>query len=267
MKLRAESFAQTKQAFSLVELSIVLVILGLLVGGVLSGQSLIRAAELRSVTTEYNRYMTAAQTFRDKYFAAPGDMTNATAFWGDNNTSCPDAGIANGTPGTCNGDGDGMVEGATPSANGTMEAFQVWNQLSLAGLIEGSFSGTFNASGVAVIGTSMPRAKLSNGRWHSQSLPDYVGDTNIYANDYRNYFYLSSASSVSEAPVLRPEEAWNIDTKVDDGRPAFGTVIAIFWNNACAAADDGSSSNNDLNASYRLNDSTLQCGLFFNKAY
>lgn len=45
-------------AFSLVELSIVLVILGLLVGGVLSGQSLIRAAELRSISSEYSRYFT-----------------------------------------------------------------------------------------------------------------------------------------------------------------------------------------------------------------
>ncbi|PZP83692.1 MAG: type II secretion system protein, partial [Azospirillum brasilense] len=55
--------------FSLVELSIVLVILGLLTGGILGGQSLIRAAELRTISTDANRYITAAQTFRDKYFA------------------------------------------------------------------------------------------------------------------------------------------------------------------------------------------------------
>jgi prepilin-type N-terminal cleavage/methylation domain-containing protein len=42
--------------FSLIELAIVLVILGLMVGGIMSGQSLIRAAELRSVSTEYGRY-------------------------------------------------------------------------------------------------------------------------------------------------------------------------------------------------------------------
>jgi len=71
-----------KTAFSLVELSIVLVILGLLTGGVLTGQNLIRAAELRAVTTEFNAYQTAANTFKDKYFAIPGDMTNATDFWG-----------------------------------------------------------------------------------------------------------------------------------------------------------------------------------------
>ena len=63
-----------RDAFSLVELSIVLVILGLLVGGVLSGQALIQAAQLRAVSEEYTKYTTAALTFRDKYLATPGDM-------------------------------------------------------------------------------------------------------------------------------------------------------------------------------------------------
>ena len=70
------------QGFSLVELSIVLVILGLLTGGILAGQSLIRASELRAATAEYQRYATSIQSFRDKYMALPGDMTNATRFWG-----------------------------------------------------------------------------------------------------------------------------------------------------------------------------------------
>lgn len=65
------------RGFSLVELSIVLVILGLLTGGILAGQSLIRAAELRSVTTEYGRWVTAMHSFRDKYMAIPGDMRDA----------------------------------------------------------------------------------------------------------------------------------------------------------------------------------------------
>ena len=71
-----------KNGFSLVELSIVLVILGLLTGGILGGQALIRAAELRAATTESQRYLAAINSFRDKYFALPGDMAIATRFWG-----------------------------------------------------------------------------------------------------------------------------------------------------------------------------------------
>src|ERR1700742_2576195 len=72
----------SRRAFSLVELSIVLVILGLLVGGILGGKSLIRASELRSVVTQHDQILTAILGFKDKYFALPGDMNNATQFWG-----------------------------------------------------------------------------------------------------------------------------------------------------------------------------------------
>jgi prepilin-type N-terminal cleavage/methylation domain-containing protein len=60
-----------RRGFSLVELSIVLVILGLLTGGILTGQNLIRAAELRSAVTELQRHQASTQSFRDKYFAIP----------------------------------------------------------------------------------------------------------------------------------------------------------------------------------------------------
>ncbi len=105
------AFAGMTNGFSLVELSIVLVILGLLTGGILSGQNLIRAAELRAVTTEFSAYQTAVMTFKDKYFALPGDMRNATDFWGSAGGSgvigdgC-EAGTPTGTQ-TCNGNGDG----------------------------------------------------------------------------------------------------------------------------------------------------------------
>lgn len=141
-------------AFSLVELSIVLVILGLLVGGVLSGQSLIRAAELRSVTSEYSKWHSAAHAFRDKYFALPGDMPNATAFWGaldiDGNglgSNCrgESSGLA-----TCNGDGDGAICQSGTCTSQTYEAMLFWKHLANAGLIEGTYSGSF-ASGTQTI--------------------------------------------------------------------------------------------------------------------
>lgn len=130
-----------KKAFSLVELSIVLVILGLLTGGILAGQSLIRAAELRSITSDFSRYLTATQTFRDKYMAIPGDMNNAVSFWNRqiNQAWClPTSGATVTTPGTCNGDGDGVIEFAG-AASQSSEFAQFWRQLAFAGLVEGDY--------------------------------------------------------------------------------------------------------------------------------
>src|SRR6478736_5064846 len=128
-------FSLKKQlhAFSLVELSIVLVILGLLTGGILAGQSLIRAAELRAVSTEFVRYKTATHSFRDKYFQLPGDMNNATSFWGAlssvSDTACQ--AISATTTATCNGNSNGQVAQYVVSND---ELMRFWQHLANAGL-------------------------------------------------------------------------------------------------------------------------------------
>jgi prepilin-type N-terminal cleavage/methylation domain-containing protein len=211
-----------RKGFSLVELSIVLVILGLLTGGILAGQSLIRAAELRAVTNEFNRYTTALGTFRDKYFALPGDITNATAFWGTA-AACP--GISTtAVGGTCNGDGNGLI---TPSANSN-EVYGAWRQLALAGLVEGSYTGnsgdTTAADVTSVYGTNAPRSRMSNGGWLLYGWSTVViADVNLFDGNYGNAMQFGGTGG---APLLKPEEAWNIDTKLDDGNPATGRVVS-----------------------------------------
>lgn len=107
--------------FSLVELSIVLVILGLLTGGILAGQSLIRASELRSVSVDLVRTQTAVMSFRDKYMAIPGDMSTATRFWGAAHaTPATCRTTSSSSTATCDGDGNGNIttmDGAPPTAN------------------------------------------------------------------------------------------------------------------------------------------------------
>src|SRR3954471_15989161 len=66
--------------FTLIELSIVLVIIGLVVGGVLVGQDLIKAAQIRSAVSKIEKYNTAVHTFRTKYNALPGDIPNAASY-------------------------------------------------------------------------------------------------------------------------------------------------------------------------------------------
>lgn len=264
-----------QSGFSLVELSIVLVILGLLTGGILGGQALIRAAELRAVSTEYSRWATATQTFRDKYFAYPGDMRNATQFWGrmNGNADC----VTNSTPaaavsaaGACDGNADGVLSFAA-SASQVSEQMQFWRHMALAGLIEGTFTGVAGPVGVqdCPFGSACPRSKLSNAGWGVQTAGNFPGNFTAYAMDYGTLLMVGASVSggLAQGAVLRPEEAWNLDTKLDDGRPAQGKVIALYWNNACAAADDGSSSNNDLNSSYRLSDASIQCALYFRQVF
>lgn len=239
-------------AFTLVELSIVLVILGLLVGGVLTGQSLIRAAELRSVSADYSRYLAATHSFRDKYFALPGDMANATSFW---------------TTGTANGNGNGQIQTGS-GASVTGEIYQFWTQLTLAGLIEGTYTGLAGSGGALhmVIGTNIPKAKLSNAGWGLREFNATIaGDGSVPDGAYGHWLQLGNQSAPNDnaSAVLKPEEAWNIDTKIDDGQPMIGAVVArsAFTGNICSTAANSAA----LSATYLLSGTSVGCALVFRK--
>lgn len=250
------------RGFSLVELSIVLVILGLLTGGILSGQSLIRASELRSVVGEYERYIAAVHSFRDRYMALPGDMTNATQFWGKSAAFCNSHTGTAAIPGTCNGGGDGRLQ--KPAAvNATGEIFRFWQHLSLAGLIEGTYSG--NAGPLdeydMVVGDNIPAAKISGGSWGMREYYPGIGDTTtMFAiSPYGHWLQLGrDVSTDNTTAILRPEEAWNIDSKMDDGRPARGKLLARLYG-SCTTATAGT----NLDADYRLDSSSIGCVLNF----
>lgn len=261
----------TRQSgFTLIELSIVIVIIGMLVGGVLMGQNLIRNADLQTVVTDAAKYKSAAKQFSDKYLALPGDFAEATGVWGKDNAACTaDTGTA-AVPGTCNGNGNGMMD-ASAGASATGEIFQFWKQLQLEGSAKGSFSGLSGSGGAthAIAGQNVPAGKVSNSGWSNASSFNYVGDVAAYALDYGNQLIFGAqvAGALTLNPILTPEEAWSIDTKIDDGKPASGSIIARYWNNACAVADDGTPANNDLVASYNLSDKTVRCALHFIKAF
>lgn len=205
-----------RQGFSLVELSIVLVILGLLVGGILTGQSLIRASELRAVTTEFGNYGTAMMSFRDKYMNLPGDIDNATNFWGA-------ATVAN-------GDGDRQIEEASGGA-AAGEMFGFWQQLALAGMIEGTYTGLSGSDADdADVGINVPQSRIGTAGWSVVYLGTVAtSSTDHYEGKYDNamFFGGETAGEVTQGAVLTPEEAWNIDTKMDDGKPAMGSVKAL----------------------------------------
>ena len=229
MKLTKAS-AKRQQGFTLIELSIVLVIIGLIVGGVLVGQDLIKAAELRATIGQLEKYNAAVNTFRGKYAGIPGDLqaTQASSFGLFGFTGGSAGGIGM-------GDGNGLLEGSSAANGSTLaigEPIAFFRHLSDANLIDGAFGSSGNslivASTGALTGTvsnisqTLPPAKLGRG--------NYVA---VYSASGNNYYELNAITSISTAgaytaaaPQLTPVESYNMDTKLDDGMPNTGNVIA-----------------------------------------
>lgn len=253
------------RAFSLVELSIVLVILGLLTGGILAGQSLIRAAELRSVASDYQRFSAATLAFRDRYMAIPGDMRDATRFWlrqTSDSWCASNSGATTSTNGVCDGDGNNAiyVSSSTPSEQ-AKETFQFWRQLALAQLIEGQYSGLAGSiSGAACTGENVPMARIATAMWAVRDDTINSSNTDQFAlGIIGTHFTLGTqdGNGWAQRQFLRNEEVWNIDTKLDDGKPARGKVLSPDWSGCTTATE-----RNDLDANYLLTDTTVSCKLW-----
>jgi prepilin-type N-terminal cleavage/methylation domain-containing protein len=216
-------------AFTLIEMSIVLVIIGLIVGSVLVGQDLVRAAGVRATVSQVEKFNAAVNTFRGKYGYLPGDINAAAAATFGFTPRGTSAG---------QGDGNGFLEGYTGSLNnsaaqGGGETGLFWVDLTTANgqnvnLIEGSFNTaliTPPSSTVATSGISsyLPPAKLGGGSF-----------IYVYGVFGVNYYGLSAATAIdtngalTSSPTLTVQQAYQMDKKVDDGLPATGNVIVNY---------------------------------------
>ncbi len=188
---------RSSQAFTLIELSIVLVIISLIVGGIIGGKSLIHSAGIQSITHDINKYRTAINNFNLQYDALPGDFNEATSYW-------PSAS-------TANGNNDGIIANSG-------EYLRAWQHLSLAQVIEGSYTGALSG-GAAVIGVNMPKAHFDRSGWQFESY-------NIYQQGAQNYLFLGrQLNAFLDTGVLAAKDAFNIDKKLDDGNPAAGSIV------------------------------------------
>jgi len=115
---------QSRQTgFTLVEITIVLVVIGLLAGGILMGLEMITQARIKSVVSDFNSVTSAYVSYQDRYRAIPGDDPNATTRW-----------ASWGAPG---GNGNGYVGGAYGSNTPTDESRLFWWHLRAAGFVPG----------------------------------------------------------------------------------------------------------------------------------
>jgi prepilin-type N-terminal cleavage/methylation domain-containing protein len=258
--------ARTAAGFTLVELSIVLVIVGLLAGGILVGRDMIHAAVVRAQVSQIERYNQAVLTFRLKFDALPGDLTDPAKFG-----LTASAALATGLSGFGNGNGvidsDKMYTqpyyycgytGHDPAIrNQICEEPFFWLSLQDAGLLDQALpacdvgSLTMNAGGYFLNGCGLPRARIAGGgqsgylynNTFSQSGP-LVSITNFGGVHYFRLVRMPRANATpcrttgagtegTWCETLAPADAQAIDAKTDDGMPLSGRTLAsqgYSWN-------------------------------------
>lgn len=188
-----------QSGFTLIELAIVLVIIGLLLGGVLKGQELINSAKVKNMASDFKNTQVYIYGYQDRFRALPGDdPAAATHVTGATNAT---------TPGTT---GNGLIQGEWDSVTTTDESFLFWQHVRLAGL----------AAGPTVFATPdqlalyQPR-NADGGRIGVQSvsaLTEITGMTGAYA--------------ICSGGILG-RFARQLDTTLDDGETSTGSVRAV----------------------------------------
>lgn len=207
--------------FTLVELAIVLMIIGLLIGGILRGQELMNNSRLQSIMKQVTSYTGAINTFMDSYSSLPGDMVTATA-------RVPGCTPAN----NCiNGDGNGILGTPVNIWIGgqqaiTTENTQFWKHLAMSHII----SGITPSAATPVWGESHPATAIPGGFSIITSLGSGVASVYTGALILRLHGDLNDAN-IEHTPLLSPKQAAYIDRKMDDGMPQTGDVQARAYGN------------------------------------
>jgi prepilin-type N-terminal cleavage/methylation domain-containing protein len=203
---------KSQSGFTLVEIAIVLVIIGLLLGGVLKGQELIEQSKIKRVINDFNSINAAYYTYQDRYRYMPGDDLNAATRWTT---------IIGGTTPAVNGNGNSIITGtlAQVFTGGTNESGYAWQHLRASGLVTGDLS--------TVAASEIPETTPFNSRYGIGASADAFG------------FGIVPVYCAS----LPPKAAEQLDRQLDDGNPQTGNIRAgvpnATVNTAPAAATAG----------------------------
>jgi prepilin-type N-terminal cleavage/methylation domain-containing protein len=206
--------------FTLVELAIVMIIIGLLITGILKGQEMIANAQVTSTAAQVKGLDAATSTFRDMYNAMPGDMNNPNVRLPNCNGTCATAGNGNARV-------DTLGLGAATTSGSENRAF--FTHLSAADLISGVSP---NPQGVVDFGDDLPSTKIGASGFVVGFSGNGTG-VGLIGPAMRGGHYLGiSANGASSMGVangqgaLTASQAARIDRKLDDGMPNTGVVRA-----------------------------------------
>jgi prepilin-type N-terminal cleavage/methylation domain-containing protein len=235
-----------RAGFTLVELSIVLVIIALLVGGIAGLRTYTRNAAITSVMNEGKIFITAFNQFQTRYNAPPGDYPAANAAW----------------TAAANGDGNGLVRATSVAGTGNRdELFFTFEHLALAGFISGTYTGaTVGGVGTyhARIGTNVPATSMEKVAFlfdhpdYDDGTPDgFIVDATDahplffegqYPNSLRIAALYDADTDIPARGFITPKQALQLDEKYDDGRPGTGMVVAPKSSGVTDCADNDTAS-------------------------
>jgi prepilin-type N-terminal cleavage/methylation domain-containing protein len=259
MKIVSLFTPRAQAGFTLLEMSIVMIIIGLMVGGIVAGKSILDGAERRSIITDVERFNSAVQSYQSKYGSLPGDNYEATTVWGAAHATPSTCKTTNSnTVATCDGNGNGQIG----DSGNEYEMWRAWQQMINAGLIEGKLTGVegSGSSTHAIAGTNVPEGKIKGTGFTLRYLG--TGSGNYYGlSDYGHIleYGANTTNTYTNGVTLLAEDALSIDDKVDDGLPASG-LIRTYTNTArpnCADSDTAST------AVYQGTNTTVGCNLIF----
>jgi prepilin-type N-terminal cleavage/methylation domain-containing protein len=261
-----------RRGFTLVELSIVLVIIGLIIGSVMVGKELIKAAEFRKTISQIQNYNIAVNTFRGKYDALPGDMPNASSF----GFTASSSGLVNIDS---NGNGDSIVYGVDGFGrqNAGNENLNFFRHLKEAGLTNDKVKcssladanlpcwGNHTAMWLGYNTPAIPLRPSGTGGIGIQSTQAInAASSSTYQLPSPHAYILNMASHTSNGYLfLKGHEGYAIDSKIDDGLPYSGKTLAYFLMHSPApSVVYGANASCVTSAVYNVTNTTDSCTLW-----